>query len=98
MAIRTLSTNASEVAPKNTQRVSMVLKNEDSSISIYIKLERSENTTVSSTDHDYLLRAGDAIALNSQNDGKASIQSRVTAIAASGSPVISFLETEDVIR
>ena len=98
MASRTINTGAQEILPRNASRKSFVIQNEDSTDTVYIKFERSESTTVSSTDHDHRLGPGSAIALNANNDGLQAIQSRVTGIASANAPRISFFETEDVLR
>jgi len=98
MATKTLTTSASEVFPRNSARKSFILQNEDGTDSVYIKFERSENNTVSATDHDHRLAPGGAIALNSLTDGSEQIKSRITAIASANTPRISFFETEDITR
>ncbi len=98
MSTRLLSTTAVEVLPRGRLRKSFVIQNEDASIDVFIKRERTEALTVSATDHDHLLGAGAAMALNALNDGVESIQDRWTAIAASGTPRISVIETENVVR
>jgi hypothetical protein len=98
MPSRTMSASAVEIMPKNTQRKSLVILNEDSADSVYIKREVGESLTVSSTDHDYKLAPGAAITLNTQNDGIQSIQSRYTGVASANTPRIAFFETEDIIR
>jgi hypothetical protein len=89
---------AVEVLPRNTARKSPVFQNEDAADSIYIKRERSENTTVSATDHDYKIGPGGVIALNSVNDGTQAIQERYTCIASANTPRLAYFETEDIIR
>lgn len=98
MASRTITNAASELLSQNTLRKSFIIQNEDSSIDVFIKFERPPLLTVSATDHDHRLGAGDAIALNSDVDGFREIQERVTIIAASGTPRVSFFETEDFRR
>jgi hypothetical protein len=98
MATKTLSTSATEVLPRNRLRKSWIIQNEDTSIDVFIKLERAATPTVSSTDHDHLVAAGGSLALNTDTDGTEAIQDRWTGIAASGTPRISFFETEDLIR
>lgn len=98
MATKTLSTTAEEILPRNRLRKSFVIQNEDASIAVYIKLERAATPTVSSTNHDHVLAAGSSIALSNLVDGEEQIQDRWTGIAASGTPRISFFETEEVIR
>jgi len=94
----TTSIAAAEILPSNTDRKSLVFLNEDTADSIYIKKERSENATVSATDHDYRIGPGGVISLNSVNDGKQAIQSRWTCIASANTPRIAYFETEDIQR
>lgn len=98
MPVKTLSTTAAELLPQNGLRRSFIVQNEDASINAFIKKERPGNTTVSSTDHDHRVSPGGSIALNYETDGKEAIQDRWTIIAASGTPLVSFFETEDVKR
>ena len=76
----------------------MVFQNEDAAINQFIKREAPGGLTVSSTDHDHRLGPGSSIALNWETDGKEAIQDRWTIIAASGTPTVSYFETEEVIR
>lgn len=98
MASRTISTAAEEILMRNLHRKSFVIQNEDASISVFLKQERVVTPTVSATDHDHRIGPGAAIAINSDVDGKESIQDRWTIIAASGTPRVSFFETEDISR
>lgn len=98
MATRTLSTTAEELIPRNRLRKSFVVQNEDSSIDMFIKKERAATPTVSATDHDHRIAAGGALALNYGTDGQEAIQDRWTIVAASGTPRVSFFETEDIVR
>lgn len=84
--------------PRNSLRKSMLISNEDTTDSVFVKFERSENTTVSSTDHDHKIGPGGIITLNSVNDGTQKIQSRVTFIASANTPRVAWFETEDVVR
>jgi len=97
MSSRTISNTAEELFMRNRLRKSFVLQNEDASIDIYIKQEFS-GVVVSSTDHDHRIGPGGSIALNFQNDGEEAIQDRWTVIAASGTPRISYFETESKDR
>ena len=94
MASRTISDTASELFPQNRLRKSFAVENEDATIQIYIKKEKPGSTTVSATDHDHNIRPSATIAINSDTDGEESIHERWTIIAASGTPRISFIETE----
>jgi hypothetical protein len=98
MSTKTVSTAASEVLTRNTIRKSFVIQNEDGSDVVYLKRERSENTTVSSTDHDIRLGPGSSFALNSLNDGIQAIVDRWTAVASANTPRIAYFETEDQPR
>lgn len=98
MPTRATSTGAVELLPKNSIRKSIAIQNEDSTDSVFIKFERSENTTVTSTDHDWKILPGGSFALNNGTDGFAIIQKRITVIASANTPRVSFIETEDVER
>lgn len=98
MPSRTISNTASELFPQNRMRVSFAIQNEDQTIDCFIKQEEPGNTTVSTTDHDHRLSPGSSLALSSLLDGKNSIQQRYTIVAASGTPRISILETEEKDR
>lgn len=94
----TLSTSAALILPRNRHRKSWVIQNEDAAINVFIKQERTATPTVSSTVHDHRLGPGGALTLNFGTDGQEAIQDSWTAIAASGTPLISLFETEDVVR
>ena len=98
MASRTIADTASQLFPENGLRRSFVVQNEDTTINIFIKREAPNGLTVSTTDHDHRLGAGGSIALNYQNDGESAIKDRWTIIAASGTPLVSFFETESIKR
>ncbi len=98
MPARTISNTAEEFLLRNKLRKSFIIQNEDASINVFIKKERAGALTVSTTNHDHRIDAGGDIALNFDADGKEAIQDRWTIIAASGTPLISFFETESVER
>lgn len=98
MPVNTLSTVAEEILTRSRLRKSFIIQNEDAAIDVFLKRERQDALTVSSTDHDHLLAAGASLSLNADSDGIESIQDRWTIIAASGTPLVSFFETEDVVR
>lgn len=98
MPSRTVTTGAAELIPANVSRKSLIFQNEDTTDSIFIMRERSENTTVSSTIHDYKIGPGGILTLNSINDGIQAIQARYTAVASANTPRIAFFETEDIVR
>ena len=98
MPTRTISDSAQQLVPPNKLRRSLVFQNEDASINVFVKKEKENENTVSTTDHDHRLGPGGSLALNYQNDGEEAIQERWTIIAASGTPLISFFETETIER
>lgn len=98
MATKALSVTAEEVLPRNKLRSSWIIQNEDSAIGCFLKKERTATPTVSSTDHDHRLGPGSSLALNLLIDGAESVQDRWTIVAASGTPRVSFFETESVSR
>lgn len=98
MPVLTLSTTAQQLINRNRLRRSWIIQNEDSAINVFIKHERAATPTVSATDHDHRVGPGGSISLNDETDGKEAIQDRWTIIAASGTPLVSFFETEDVVR
>ena len=98
MATKTISTTAEELVPRNRLRKSMIFQNEDATINCYVKKEREAIPTVSSTVHDHRIGPGGSISFSDLSDGKEAIQDRWTIVAASGTPLISFFETEEVIR
>lgn len=98
MGTRALSTSAEEIFPRNNARKSFVINNEDSSIAMFLKRERAETPSVSSTVHDLRIGPLSVVAVNSLVDGTEAIQDRWTIVAASGTPQVSFFETEDVKR
>lgn len=98
MPSRTTTNSASELFPENQLRKSLAIQNEDSSINVFIKKERPGQNTVSATDHDHRLGPGAVISINNLTDGEEAIKARYTVIAASGTPRVSFFETEDVRR
>lgn len=98
MASRAISDTAEELLLRNRLRRSFVVQNEDSTIAVFLKRERETTPTCSPTVHDHRLGPGGAIALNYSTDGIEAIQDRWTVVAASGTPRISFFETEEVVR
>ena len=86
------------MVPRNTLRRSFIFTNEDTTDSVFIKRERGESLTVSSTDHDHKIPPGGLIALNWGTDGKEAIQDRWTCIASANTPRVAWFETEDVAR
>lgn len=98
MASKTLTTAAVEILPGNTSRISLVIQNEDSTDSVYVKRERGEALTASSTDHDIKIGPGASLALSNLVDGSEAIQARYTGIASANTPRIAFFETENIKR
>lgn len=94
----TTSGTAAQLINRNRLRRSMIFQNEDSAINVFIKREREATPTVSTTNHDHRLGPGGSIALNFGTDGEEAIQDSWTIIAASGTPLVSYFETEDVVR
>ena len=98
MALITTSTTPQEIFPKNTTRKSFTIKNVDSTITVYVKKERAENTLVTSSNYDHPIGPGGSLSLNAMLDGAQAIQERWTVVAASGTPQIAWFETEDINR
>jgi hypothetical protein len=95
---KTVSTAAVELLPRNRYRKSLIFQNEDSTDIIYLKKERAETPSVSSTDHDHRLGPGASLTLNAGTDGIEQTQDRWTAVSSANTPRISFFETEDIVR
>lgn len=98
MASKTITNAAAIILPPNGNRVSFVIQNEDTSIDIFIKKERGDALTVSTTDHDHRLGPGDSIGVSESEDGTEATRERWTIIAASGTPRVSFFENESIRR
>ena len=98
MPARTIANTASQLLPQNKLRKSFIVQNEDAAIDIFMKFERPSGLTVSTTDHDHRIGPGGSLVVNSMTDGLKEIQERITIIAASGTPRVSFFETEDIKR
>lgn len=98
MASKLTSTSAEEIFPRNTLRKSFVIQNEDSAINVYIKRESNGGVSVSNTDHDHRIGPAGLISVNNLTDGTEAIQDRWTVVAESGTPRISYFETEDIKR
>lgn len=95
MPSRTITDSAAELLPQNMLRKSFIVQNEDAAINVFISFEKPNNTTVSTTSHDHRIAPGGSIAVNTDTDGKEQITERITIIAASGTPLVSFFETEE---
>lgn len=89
---------ATELIPSNASRKSLIIQNEDTTDSMYIKRETGELLTVSSIVHDWLLGPGSIISFNSVLDGTSAIQARYTIIASANTPRVAFFESEDIVR
>lgn len=98
MPSRIISTTPEELFPQNRLRKSFLVENEDSTIQIYIKKERPGELTVSPTDHDHNVRPAATISVSDQSDGAEAVQERWTIVAASGTPRISYAESESINR
>ncbi len=98
MASKLASTSASELIPSNASRKSIAILNEDTTDTIFVKMEMGELLTVSAIDHDWRLGPGGSLSLNSLLDGTQTIQSRFTMIATANTPRISVFDTEDIRR
>ena len=98
MPTRTITTVGEEFFPQNRLRKSFVIQNEDPSITCFIKREKPGTTDVSATEHDHRLPREAAMAINDETDAEEAVKDRWTVIATSGTPRISFFETEDVRR
>lgn len=86
------------LATRNRQRKSLLIQNTDGTDVVYVKRERNEVLSVSSTDFDFRIPPGGAVGLNSLLDGIEAIQDSYSVIANANTPVVSFFETEDVVR
>ncbi len=98
MSSRTITNAAEQILPENALRKSFVIQNEDSTINVFVKKERPGLNTVSTTDHDHRIGPGGALSVNQLTDGKEAIEARWTIVAASGTPLVSLFETEDIRR
>ena len=76
----------------------MIIQNEDTAINVFVKRETGGGVSVSDTDHDHRIGPAGLITINNLTDGTEAIQDRWTIIAASGTPRVSFFETEDIKR
>jgi hypothetical protein len=98
MPTLTTSIAAVELIDRNRLRKSFVVQNEDTVDSVFLKRERAATPTVSSTNHDHRLGPGAALALNFGTDGQEALQDRWTIVASANTPLVSFFETEDIVR
>ena len=98
MSSRTITNSGAEILPENKERKSFIVQNEDASIDIFIMREPPGATDISTTNHDHLIAAGGNFIMNHNEDGLEMLSDRWTVIAASGTPRISFFETEDIRR
>lgn len=98
MPSTTIPASAIEIIPQNLLRKSLTFQNEDTALNVFIKQENGKLLTVSATDHDFIVPPGGSISLNSEIDGYQSVQARWTGISSSGTPRISFFESEDIKR
>lgn len=98
MATRLLTTSAEQILVRSNHRKSFTVSNEDPAIAIFIKRERTEILTVSSSDHDHRVGPGSSFSINAGTDGIQAAQDSWSAVAESGTPRISVVETEDIQR
>lgn len=98
MSSRTITNAAEILLPRNTLRKSFIVQNEDASIDCFIKFEKQDGVTVSTTDHDHRISGGGNFVVNENTDGIEAIIGRWTIVAASGTPRIAVFETEDKRR
>lgn len=92
------STTPSLLLVRNRLRKSFLLQNVDGTNAVYVKRERGPVLTITSSDYDFRLPPGSSFALNSDVDGKESIQDSWSVVSAAATPSIAVLETEDTIR
>jgi len=98
MSAINISDSAAQLIPENKLRKALTIQNEDASINVFVKQEAPGSTTVSATDHDHRLGPGGIVSVTITEDGEQAVRGRWTIIAASGTPLISFFESEIVDR
>ena len=98
MSTLVVGVTAVELLPRNRLRKSFVVQNEDTANTCFLKRERAATPTVSSTDHDHRLARETSMAINNDSDGKESIQDRWTIVCDAANTLVSFFETEDIVR
>ncbi len=94
----TISGTASEIIPANANRKSLVIQNQDTTDSVFIKREFGQDKNVTSTVQDFKLQPGSSISFNSLLDGIQAVTARYTGISSANTPRISFFESEDIVR
>lgn len=94
----TTSTSGIRLLNRNRLRKSVIVFNEDVTDAVFLKRERAETPTVSSTDHDIRIGPGGFWGMSSVQDGKEAIEDSYTVIAAANTPRVSFFESEEVTR
>lgn len=92
MPTRTISTTAEELIPANALRRSMVIQNQSTTDAAFVKKEKF-GASVSSTDHDFRIGAGETVTFSLEDDGQEELQARYTIVAAAATPRISIFET-----
>ena len=84
--------------PANGLRESLALSNDDGAIIVYVKQEYGQAATVSATNYDFIILPRQSKYLVTGQDGKSQIQDRYTVFPASGTPRLSYYETESYRR
>jgi len=95
---KTTSISAETLVPRNTGRKSLSIQNQDTTDSVYLRMEEGEVLSVSSTVHDWKLGPGASLFLSSVLDGTEAIQTRWTVVASANTPRVAVLESEDIKR
>ena len=98
MATILVGLTAVEALSRNRLRRSFVVQNEHTTATCFLKRERADTPTVSSTDHDHRLPRETPMAINSNTDGLETIQDRWTIVCDAASVRVAFFETEDIVR
>ena len=91
----TLSTTGIEVVPQGNLRKSILFQNTDGAINIHLKKTRPGEAVATTSVFDVRIPPGGAFAMNINDDGAEAVQERWTAVAASGTPVLTIFETKD---
>lgn len=94
----TATVTAAILIPQNAMRKSMLIQNNDATDAVYVKRERTNSPTVSSTNYDFRVGPGAAFGISSLLDGVTAITDSYTVIAAANTPVVAVFETEDIGR
>ena len=98
MPSSTITNVEAEIVPASADRYSIIFQNEDASIDVFLQQSEVGDAAVSTTSHDHRLAAGGTLSVTFREDGQKKVQGRWVIIAASGTPLVSVLETEDIRR